>query len=73
MTHDNPAYVLPAEAGRRFAREFVGAIPPRDQRQDDLLTQLEDLVMVATRLGMYDAADWIKVYMGVERNQANAR
>lgn len=36
------------------------AIAQRPQRQDDVLTQLNDLHWVATRLGMYDAADWLR-------------
>jgi hypothetical protein len=32
----------------------------RQQRQDSLTEQLADLIDVATLLGMYDAADWIK-------------
>lgn len=34
-------------------------IPQQPQRQDSLRDQLRDLHMVATRLGMYDAADFI--------------
>jgi len=35
-------------------------IPELPQRQDSLVDQLEDLIAVANRLGMYDAADWVK-------------
>jgi hypothetical protein len=35
-------------------------IPERPQRQDSLNDQLEDLVAVANRLGMYDAADYLQ-------------
>lgn len=34
-------------------------IPQQPQRQDSLLDQLEELHIAATRLGMYDAADWL--------------
>lgn len=34
-------------------------IPIQTQRQDALMDQLRDLVFVANRLGMYDAADWM--------------
>jgi hypothetical protein len=32
----------------------------RQQRQDSLHEQLMDLIDVATLLGMYDAADWVR-------------
>jgi hypothetical protein len=35
-------------------------IPKLPQRQDALADQLIDLIFVANRLGMYDAADFIK-------------
>ncbi len=35
------------------------------QRQDSLQDQLEDLIVVATRNGMYDAADWIRQMMNL--------
>lgn len=34
-------------------------VPIQPQRQDSTLEQLTDLHTVATRLGMYDAADWL--------------
>lgn len=33
--------------------------PKLPQRQDSLVEQLHDLFLFATKLGMYDAADWI--------------
>lgn len=51
--------------GRRFAREFVPIIPLLPQRQDSLSDQLDDLERVATRLGMYDAADFIHKASGL--------
>jgi hypothetical protein len=38
---------------------LVRALPRQSQRQDSLNDQLEDLRLVASRLGMYDAADWL--------------
>lgn len=38
------------------------------QRQDSVADQLRDLVAVATKLGMYDAADWIHTRLDRERN-----
>lgn len=39
---------------------LLNGIPSRPQRQDSTMEQLHDLVLVANRLGMYDAADAIK-------------
>ena len=39
----------------------IDKIPKLPQRQDALVYQLQDLVQVANRLGMYDAADWLRV------------
>lgn len=38
---------------------LIGMIPQLPQRQDSLSDQLEDLVLVAKKLGMHDAADVI--------------
>ncbi len=38
----------------------VESIPIIPQRQDALVDQLIDLMKVAHRLGMWDAADWIQ-------------
>ena len=35
-------------------------IPELPQRQDSLNDQLEDLIAVANRLGMYDASDFLR-------------
>lgn len=32
----------------------------KEQRQDSLLRQLDDLYRIAIREGMYDAADWLR-------------
>ena len=36
------------------------SFPPQPQRQDSLNDQLRELAMVAARLGMYDAGDFIQ-------------
>jgi hypothetical protein len=36
------------------------SIPQRSQRQDSVTDQMNDLIKVAERLGMYDAADLLK-------------
>lgn len=41
-------------------KELLDKIPKMQQRQDSETEQLNDLVFVAVKLGMYDAADWIK-------------
>ena len=38
----------------------IEAMPKQDQRQDSLMDQLEDLSLVAVRLGMYDASDYLR-------------
>lgn len=43
-------------------------IEPRTQRQDSTLDQLADLRLFANRLGMYDAADFLRIF--IERGQA---
>jgi hypothetical protein len=40
-------------------------IPQQPQRQDSLNEQLHDLVKVANRLGMYDAADSLQYSLHV--------
>lgn len=39
----------------------LSQIPSFPQRQDSLSDQLEDLYLVANKLGMYDAADYLKL------------
>lgn len=36
------------------------------QRQDSLHDQLIDLIQLATSAGMYDAADWLRLAMGID-------
>lgn len=40
--------------------DLLKKIPKLTQRQDSTMEQLRDLVSVAEKLGMYDAADVIK-------------
>jgi len=40
--------------------ELLDSIPTAPQRQDSTTSQLKDLIRVAEKLGMYDAADYIK-------------
>lgn len=42
-------------------KNVLRAIPQMTQRQDSETDQLRDLVVVANWLGMYDAADYLKV------------
>jgi hypothetical protein len=42
-----------------FRAWVLNSIPRQTQRQDSLSDQLADLRLVANRLGMYDAADWL--------------
>lgn len=39
--------------------DLLAKIPQEPQRQDSTKEQLQDLVQVAQKLGMYDAADYI--------------
>jgi len=39
--------------------KIIISIPKLPQRQDSLVDQLSDLIAVANRLGLYDAADYI--------------
>lgn len=45
---------------QEWLREVTKHIPEMPQRQDSSTDQLRDLVCVAQRLGLYDAADIIK-------------
>ena len=40
--------------------DVLAGVPQRRQRQDSTIDQIKDLILVANRLGMYDAADSIK-------------
>jgi hypothetical protein len=45
------------------APSAASTVPRRPQRQDSLTDQLNDLVGVANRMGMYDAADFIRNHL----------
>ncbi len=51
--------------GQRRLRQtkLMEAIPQMDQRQDPACEQLADLLIVAQKLGMYDAADVLKLWL----------
>ena len=57
----------PKRPNMKLAQEDFRKIPQLDQRQDSLTDQLNDLIAVADRLGMYDAADFI--FKTLERNR----
>jgi len=44
-------------------QEHYEMIPRLPQRQDSQQDQLRDLIQVANRLGMYDAADLLKLHV----------
>jgi len=46
-----------------WLREVTKHIPDMPQRQDSTTDQLRDLVCVAQRLGLYDAADIVKQFL----------
>lgn len=48
-------------------------LPSLSQRQDSSLEQLEDLAVVANRLGMYDAYDWLVRHTSAAGARINAR
>jgi len=60
-------FVISAALGRlagnpkqESLKEVLHQLPQKHQRQDSLNDQLFDLRFVANRLGMYDAADYIR-------------
>ncbi|WCK57322.1 hypothetical protein PP175_29470 (plasmid) [Aneurinibacillus sp. Ricciae_BoGa-3] len=44
-------------------KEEIEKVTPCPQRQDSTVDQLKDLVMVANKLGFYDASDVIKNFI----------
>lgn len=48
----------------RELESVIAALPKLGQRQDDTLAQVLDLIRVAHKLGMYDAADVLRRYVG---------
>ena len=63
-----PVYILEDTKGTELTPSpdlmsyIIRNMPQLSQRQDALDDQLRDLRLVANRLGMYDAADFIKNY-----------
>ena len=50
-------------------QELMNKIPLMEQRQDSITDQINDLLDVATKLGMYDARDWLRsTFYGKEDN-----
>lgn len=54
---DTTEHEAPQKLGGSDSRRLLDGILARPQRQDATIDQLHDLVRVANRLGMYDAAD----------------
>ena len=44
-------------------KAVLSAIPQQPQRQDSTNAQLRDLMDFATRLGLYDAADVLRIML----------
>ena len=42
------------------AHDILWRLPIRPKREDELVYQLNDLAKIAIRLGLHDAADWIR-------------
>lgn len=42
-------------------QELLNKIPAMEQRQDSVTDQINDLIDIATKLGMYDARDWLQI------------
>jgi hypothetical protein len=52
------------------SEELLAKIPEMAQRQDSTTEQINDLLKVATKLGMYDARDWIEQTFYDKRNKS---
>lgn len=55
-----------------FSRRYLDAVARLPQTQIDTQTQLETLVMVANKLGLYDAADHINRSLESGRKRKDA-
>jgi len=51
--------VIEKERDEYYYGDLLAYIPQEPQRQDSTLNQLQDLIQVAQKLGMHDAADYI--------------
>lgn len=40
--------------------EYIQKIPSMPQSQESAFDQLKELILIANRVGLYDAADWIQ-------------
>lgn len=49
-------------------QQIISSFSQQPRRQDSIINQLHDLRLVAQRLGMYDAADYLRV--ALDRQQA---
>lgn len=41
-------------------KDMLAKVPEMAQRQDSVTEQVKDLLAVATKMGMYDARDWLR-------------
>jgi len=55
-----PPPPAPPKVSASNSTDLLSGLPQLHQRQDGLLDQIRDLIPVANRLGMYDAADWLR-------------
>jgi hypothetical protein len=56
----------------QFSKRYLDAVARLPQTQIDVTTQLETLVMVANKLGLYDAADYINRSLAGEKKRKDA-
>jgi hypothetical protein len=50
-----------AHTNSQVIRQVLNDLPALPQRQDSTIDQLRDLRAIANRLGMYDAADYLRI------------
>ena len=56
------------DLGAKMILEIIDKIPQQPQRQDSLASQLADLRIAANKLGLYDAADFIRKLLEDEQD-----
>lgn len=61
--------VIEKERNEYYYGDLLAHIPQEPQRQDSTTDQLRDLIQVAQKLGMHDAADYILLV--VRKNSEN--
>lgn len=54
-------------------KDLLICLPVQAQRQDDTESQLKDLILIADRLGMHDAADAIKLIIRTRGDKEPAK